>query len=166
MFNMMRIRAKLAVTLAIPLLALVGLSSFVVVLSAQQADDATRRADAIAEQVALATSALGPTGVIGALETERSSEVLVLVSANLSSMEGIGILAEPARARAETDAAVTQFHKTVAASPPSVQAIFGPAVTEVDKITAIRQFSDTSDSPRKIPNPTAQKTYADYSQII
>jgi signal transduction histidine kinase len=167
MFNMMRIRAKLAVTLAIPLLVLVGLSSFVVALSSQKADDAARRSQEIAEQVALASSALGPGGVVSAMQTERNSAILTMVGIDVDALGSgaDGSLKSPAAARKDTDAAMAQFRARMADSTPTVQAIFGPTVAEFDKVAGFRQAVDTS-TEKGLGTPISKQTYANYSGIV
>jgi signal transduction histidine kinase len=170
MFETMRIRAKLIVALAIPLLALVGLSTFVVALSSQQADDALARSQAIGDQVALATSALGPRGLIGALQTERNSEALTLAGVKEkqsggTSGQGSGVVASDT-ARDATDTAVAQFTATIADSTPAVREIFAPAVSALSALQGTRQTIDASTTPVSLKNPAMFDAYRAYSTMV
>jgi signal transduction histidine kinase len=169
MFDRMRIRVKLLLALAIPLLALVGLSSFVVALSDQQASDAAARADSIDYQVSLATASLGPQGVVGAIQTERNSEAIALAGVSIEDLGGeseeAGMVA-PGKARNLTDQAIASFKARVAGSPAAVQAIYRPAVDAVDTVPVIRNDIDTSTEAPGIDSLIARRTFKAYSAIV
>ena len=75
----MRIRTKLAIALAIPLVALIVVTTMLVGKYSDDADDAGERSAVISNQVELATASLGPTGIIGALASERNTEALDVI---------------------------------------------------------------------------------------
>jgi signal transduction histidine kinase len=168
-FNTMRIRAKLVLALAVPLLVVVVLAGVVVRSSAREADAAATRNAQISDQVALATSALGPQGVLGALQVERNAEALYLAGALDSRVEDAGetdAQVAPDEARRQTDVAARQFNRTIAQSTEAVRTIFQPAVAALTRIDQIRAGIDSSDSPRQFGNPATIASFTAYTEII
>jgi hypothetical protein len=143
MLDSLRIRTKLVVAVVIPLLALLGLSYVATSNARDRADEAEATASEIEEQVALATSSLGPGGLITALQEERNGESLDLIG--LIEVTG---RAGPAELRPLTDAAFETFTARIAASPAAVQEKYAPAIAAFDQIVDQRNQNDLYAGPR------------------
>jgi signal transduction histidine kinase len=167
-FNSVRIRTKLAGALAIPLIALVALSSFVVVLSVRDADAAEQRATQIRDEVALATSSLGPGGVLSAIQTERNSEAVSMLGVNVSqTVTNPGAVGDVRmQVRGLTDTAIKQFRDTMATSPPAVQAIYAPSLGVLDDVVGIRTAIDADKAPKVLGDPLVKDVYARYTTLV
>jgi hypothetical protein len=161
LFKHLRIRTKLAFALLIPLLALVASSSLVISAANQRAEDARAVADATTEQVALATAALGPSGILTALSNERTAEALALIGLDPKLMGGS---LDQSQTRQATDDAVQQFKTTIAAKPPAVRETYQKAIDNLTKLRDMRIISDAS-SLRTLENPDATKVYDQYSGL-
>jgi signal transduction histidine kinase len=167
-FHSVRIQTKLAATLAIPLVALVGLSVFVVSLSARDADAAEERADRAREEVALATAALGPNGVLNAIQTERNAIGVTMLgmdpSVNVSSVpDGQNV---PLALRGMTDEAVRAFRASVASRPQPVRDIYQPAIDVLDELPAIRTDIDNDPNPYGLTNPAVERVHQRYNEVV
>jgi hypothetical protein len=162
MFNSLRIRTKLAFALVIPLIALVVSSSLVVSAADRRARDASDEAAAVSEQVALATAALGPSGILTALSNERTSEAIVLIG--LDPMV-LGMGAPQADTRQATDQAAEQFRVAIAAKPKAVQDTYRSAIDGLAALREIRTRTDAS-TARALDNPDATAQYDAYSRLI
>src|SRR5690606_17537527 len=123
-FDSMRIRTKLAIALAIPLLALVVVTAVVVADSSEDADEAADRSTAIAEQVELATASLGPSGIIGTLASERNTEALSVIG----QLAVAGEESTPDGNRELNDEAIAAFKATIAGESETVRQAYQPAV--------------------------------------
>jgi signal transduction histidine kinase len=168
-FDSMRIHSKLAMALAIPLMALIAISGFVVVLSTDAADEAEAKAQDIRGQVEMATSAVGPTGVLSAIQTERNGEAVQLLGIDLAAVPGItdaGAVPGQTSLRAPTDKSIAEFKAAIAGSSQAVRDIFAPSVKVLDDISRIRADIDASTEPKGFGNPTSPKVYEDYTKIV
>jgi signal transduction histidine kinase len=168
-FDSVRIRTKLAMALAIPLIALVALSSFVVALSVNDANEAEQQAAKIRDQVTLATSSLGPGGVLSAIQTERNAEAVSMLGINIDTVTTTA----PAGAtnvrdgiRGLTDTAIKQFRDTMATSPQAVQDIYAPSLAVLDEVKAIRANNDIDRSPKSLGDPLVSGSYTRYTQLV
>jgi hypothetical protein len=132
----MRIRTKLAIALAIPLLALIVMSLVVVNEVATDADTAVARSTAIDEQVQLATASLGPGGVIDSLQNERNAGAISFIGLDADSTE------DPAAVRDLTDEAVTSFEAAIAKEPQVIRDAYQPAIESFGNIQAARNLAD------------------------
>jgi hypothetical protein len=167
-FDLVRIHTKLAAALAVPLLALVALSGFVVILSVRDADAAELRAERAREQVALATSALGPTGVLSALQTERNAAGVTMLGMNPT--DNVGELEEgvdvSVALRVLTDQTVEQFKANIGRQPESVRTIYQPAIAALDQLPGIRTDMDEDPNPRDLSNPVSPLIYDRYTGVV
>jgi predicted regulator of Ras-like GTPase activity (Roadblock/LC7/MglB family) len=161
-FNSLRIRSKLAFALLIPLLALVLSSSLVIAAANRRAQDASTEAAAVSEQVALATAALGPSGILSALTDERSAESVVLIGLDPKILGDFGTEAE---VRSATDRAAEQFRATIAQKPKAVRDTYQAALNELIRLRDIRARTDASKT-RAMGNPDAAAVYDSYSGLI
>ena len=163
MFDTMRIRTKLAVALVIPLIALIGLSGVAISASNEKADEAAARSATIEDQVALATSSLGPGGLVTALQAERNGESIDLLGlTELSGGDSIETL------RAATDVALTDFEAKIAAEPSSVQQVYAPALAAVATLGELRSNNDAYAGARNSTEglDTSNTSFLDYSDVI
>jgi signal transduction histidine kinase len=158
----MRIRTRLALALLVPLVALVVSSSLVISAADQRAQEASTAAAAVDEQVALATAALGPSGILGALNAERTGEALALIGLDPSVTGDTRTLVQ---IRTATNEAAEQLRTAIAAKPRAVQDTYAPALQALRAVTAIRSQSDLS-TDRTFSNPDATAAYDRYSVIV
>jgi signal transduction histidine kinase len=166
-FDSVRIRTKLAAALAIPLVALIGLSSFVVLLSVRDADEAEASAALIRDQVALATSSLGPGGVLSALQTERNSESVKMLGIDTTQFSTTaGGANVPEAVRGLTDTAITQFRSRMAEAPKAVQDIYATSLTALDAVALIRADVDKDPAPKTLGDPAVGAMYERYTTIV
>jgi signal transduction histidine kinase len=136
------IRRKLAVALAVPLTALVVLTVLEVVKTA-------RAADRIGEQTELAKSAIGPSGIITALQNERtwlSVELIGQEDAVNVPVQGYD------ETRAQTDAAIDSFRGEIAHRSPVVAEAFQPALDGLGGLDDVRADIDGDSGPHDLSN--------------
>ena len=165
MFDSMRIRTKLAIALAIPLIALIAMSFVVVNEAATDADAAANRASAIDEQVALATASLGPGGVIDTIQNERNSEAIEVIGMSGATEGG----ADPAENRRLNDQAIVDFKAALATKPQAVQDAYAPAVAELDRVNDARAQADGYAGERGLNEQAtvaAAQVFDQYSAVI
>ncbi|MEO6629568.1 MAG: ATP-binding protein [Aquihabitans sp.] len=163
MFDSMRIRTKLAVALVVPLVALAVLSLTAISASSTKADDASARAQITRQQVELATSSIGPGGVITALQAERNVTALEILGLRAT----LGELPVP-QVRATTDKSVVAFRATIADSSAAVQTAYQPALDALASLEKKRAAADDLGA-----NPTtasngklAAATYDELSKVV
>jgi HAMP domain-containing protein len=162
LFTTLRIRTKLAIALAIPLVALVASSSLIISGADQRARDASADAEAVAEQVSLATTALGPSGILTSLNSERTAESVALIGLEPSVL---GDTRTQDQIRLETDEAVRQFRAAIGTTPESVQLAYRPALESLHRLPVLRTQSDAS-TDRVIDNTVATTVYDSYTDLI
>jgi signal transduction histidine kinase len=136
------IRRKLAVALAVPLTALVVLTVLEVVKTA-------READKVGEQTELAKSAIGPSGIITALQNERTWLSVELIG----QVEQVNV---PVRGydetRAQTDAAIDSFRDEIANRNQVVAEAFQPALDGLDDLDDVRADIDADPGAHDLTN--------------
>src|SRR5689334_11259145 len=128
----MRIRTKLGIALAIPLLALLAMSFVVVNEASTDADAAAARAAAIDEQVQLATASLGPGGVIDTIQNERNGEAVAVIG--MSTNDESEANDDTGETRRLNDEAIAAFKSDLATKPQAVQDAYKPAVEALDRV--------------------------------
>jgi signal transduction histidine kinase len=152
------IRIKLAAALAIPISALLLVSALEVAQSAKEADQ-------VEEQTELATSAIGPGGLITALQNERNYGSVWLVG-----IEGAIELPVSSfdQAKDQLDASLAQFKDEMNRRGGSVKATYAKAVADVEaKLPALRKRVDTYKGERGANNTTyANPFYEGYMALI
>jgi hypothetical protein len=112
------IRLKLAAALSVPLLALTVVTLLEVAQSAREVDEVLEQAD-------LASSAIGPSGLITALQNERTWAAVDLV--NFAGDIAVDVQGYD-ETRADTDAALEAFSERIHATGGAVEAAYGPAL--------------------------------------
>ena len=128
------IRLKLAAALSIPLLALGVVTVLEVVKSVNDVSE-------VREQTDLAVSATGPSGVITALQNERTWPGVDLVGyagAVTVPVEGYE------QTRADTDEAIRQFRDLVTAKGGAIAAAYVPVLDQLDQLEQLRAEIDAN----------------------
>ena len=123
-----RLRLKLAAALSIPLFAL----GVVTVLEVVKSIDDGRE---VREQTDLAISATGPSGVITALQNERTWPGIDLVGLTARSR----CRSRATRTRAATDEAIRQFRDLVTSKGGAIAAAYVPALDQLDQLQQLRR---------------------------
>ena len=111
---------KLAGALAVPLLALVVVTSLEVVQSAREA----RR---VREQTVLAQATVGPLSLLSVLEDERNAAAVYTMGAE----EAVSLPVENnAQARQAVDAAISSFRAEINDRGGNIAVAYGPALEQ------------------------------------
>jgi signal transduction histidine kinase len=151
------IKVKSAAALTVPLVML-----FVVAgLEVTQASHQVRQ---VREQTELATSSIGPSGLVTALENERNYATMwmlgseTLVDLPVDSIE---------QSRRETDAAAAAFSDEVAEKGGDVERIYRPALDALRSLEEPRAVVDGFEGPRLIAeSPQTEAQWQGYSTLI
>ena len=152
------IKVKLAGALAVPLIALSIVSGLEVVRSLDQAEQVRRQTD-------LATAAIGPSGLITALQNERNFTGLWLLGADDLVDLPVSDMTE---ARNATDAAREAFAAEVEDKGAEVARIYGPALATLDEIAGLRAAVDAYDGPQVVTefNQVAEDSFLGYTDLV
>jgi signal transduction histidine kinase len=138
------IRLKLAAALSVPLLAL----AVVTALGVRSAT--TDRAD-VRGQTDLADAALGPEGVISALQNERSWAAVDLIGQNAVNVPVEGY----EETRAQTDRALRSLDESLSTKSDAVADAFEPVLASIPQLEGLRAEIDANVAavnPRTIEN--------------
>lgn len=151
------IRRKLAIALAVPLTALVMLTVLEMLQTA-------RAAARVSAQTELARAAIGPSGIITALQNERAWLGALLVG----QQDAVSV---PVRGtdetRAQTNAAIDAFRDEIARRDTVVREAFRPGLQDLDELDEIRAHFDTESGPRALSNiGTVDDAFARYTALI
>src|SRR5262245_29467808 len=152
------IRVKLAGALAVPLVALLIVSGLEVVRSLDRADKVRRQTD-------LATAAIGPSGLITALQNERNFTGLWLLGATDLVDLPVDDMTE---ARDATNAAREAFAAEIEAKGGQVARIYGPALAALDQVDQLRASVDAYDGPHIVTefNQVAEDSFVGYTELV
>ncbi len=157
MFRPTHIRTKLAVALAVPMVALVAVAGFEVIDSKAEVDRAK-------EQTNLAETSLGPGSLVVNLQNERNRAAIDLI--------GLGAAAELAvdtndEARAATDPSAVVFSEETNAHGGLVRDAFEPAWVAFEDLEDLRADIDAYDGPMDSTNEEfADEVFGRYTAII
>jgi hypothetical protein len=145
------IKVKLAGALAVPLIALMVVSGLEVARSLNHAEQVRRQTD-------LATAAIGPSGLITALQNERNFTGLWLLGADDLVDLPVSTLSE---ARTATDTAREAFAAEIEDKGEQVARIYGPGLAALDRLDALRASVDAYNGPRVVTqfNDTANQSF-------
>jgi signal transduction histidine kinase len=126
------IRQKLAVAVAVPLVALVVVTTLEVMASRRQADE-------VREQSRLAHATLGPDGLLAALQEEA-----LLASSTIAGVDpGEGLtVSNNEEARQQTDEAIDAFRRRTAEAGDRTTTAYAPALDGLDALAAVRESVD------------------------
>ena len=119
MARKLTIRTKLAAVLAVPLVMLAVFAGF-------QVNGAHERSDQLKTQAALATTAVGPSGVVDALVTERDFETYRVLGLEKKAV-GLGVKNSRA-AEDSTDGKVGDFRTNLGALGAGISGSYTPAL--------------------------------------
>ncbi len=152
------IKVKLAGALAVPLIALSVVSGLEVVRSLDRAEQVRRQTD-------LATAAIGPSGLITALQNERNFTGLWLLGATDIVDLPVSDMTE---ARNATDAAREAFAAEIEDKGDEVARIYGPGLAALDQIDQLRASVDAYDGPQIVTefNQVAEDSFLGYSDLV
>jgi signal transduction histidine kinase len=151
------IRTKLAVALAVPLLALIAVTVLEVVKTSSEVDD-------IGAQTELARSAIGPSGIITALQNERTWLAVELIgSAGQVTVPVEGY----EQTRAETDEAISAFRDDMERRSDTVTDVYSEPLAGLDALATVRRDIDASTLPRDPNNiEFAGQIFDRYTELI
>jgi signal transduction histidine kinase/CHASE3 domain sensor protein len=154
------IRTKLAGALAIPLTALLVVAVLEVVQSQRAAED-------VRDQASLATSSIGPNGLLTALMNERNFAGVYLLGFEDQLRLPVSSHDE---ARQATDQAIAVFRAEVADKRGEVERTYGPALDELDAMAELREYVDAYEGERSIAVAetveTADIAFDGYSDLV
>ncbi|HEY8525629.1 MAG TPA: ATP-binding protein [Acidimicrobiales bacterium] len=155
------IKIKTAIALSVPLGMMVAVAGLEVVQSSREVRE-------MREQTDLATAAIGPSGLITAIQNERNFTGLwllgseTLVNLPVNDME---------QARAATDQAYRAFRDEVARKGGDVARTYGPALEALEGehgLAAQRRLVDSYTGPRLVTqyNATADRSFNGYTLLV
>jgi signal transduction histidine kinase len=154
-FRTTHIRTKLAVALAVPLVALVALAGFEV-LSARRDVAATR------SQTELATASIGPGSLMAHLQNERNRTAIDLIGLDTDLP-----VANKDEARPPVDKAAAELRAELARHGADVRAAFAPAWKAYADLEALRTEVDAYTGPMDMSNDTmADQVFTRYTNVI
>jgi hypothetical protein len=131
------IRTKLAVALAVPLLALMAVTVLEVAKTSREVGE-------IARQTELAKSAIGPSGIITALQNERTWIAVDLIG----QQDAVQVPVEGyEETRARTDEAIAAFRDDLDRRGDTVSGAFQPPMDGLDALEEVRAEIDSSTTP-------------------
>jgi anti-sigma regulatory factor (Ser/Thr protein kinase)/methyl-accepting chemotaxis protein len=140
-----RIRTKLAVVLAIPLVILVGVSYLEVFSSLRQSQTVSTQTD-------LATISIGPDGLVSSLQTERNQAALQVLGFNSKVPLGV---ANAAQARRRVDRASVLFRDSLGRHSANAAGAYRQALTSLDKLAVLRAQLDGYHGAIGVTSPEA-----------
>jgi signal transduction histidine kinase len=151
------IRMKLAAALAVPL---IGLFFITVVEVAETAADV----DDVRAQTALARASVGPSGVITALQNERTWVVVELIGQENAVQPPVVGYDESRRL---TDEAITAFRDTLEGGSEAASDAYARALRGLDTLDDLRATIDANTAPRDLGNVgAANDVYQEYFALI
>jgi signal transduction histidine kinase len=168
-FEKVRIHNKVAVAMAIPLLALAGVSTVAVTAAAGDVRDAEAQADYVREQVALARAVTAPSSLLSTLQSERNAEAIRLLDQPVTTFTGQSdqsAAAVAAETRRLDDAAMAEFRTRVATWPARLQETYAPLLAGLDEVAAIRTASDGTPAGTVADAATVAAVTGRYTAVI
>jgi signal transduction histidine kinase len=153
------IRLKLAIALAVPLVALLVVAVFEAVQTGRERNDIRRQAD-------LAEAALGPGSLLSKLEDERNAAAIELLG--VENLLDLPVEDQPT-ARAATDAARAEFEQDLARLDAETRETYAPAIEGLGQLEELRAQVDGFSGPRDIQSVNDEETRANfdgYSSIM
>jgi methyl-accepting chemotaxis protein len=151
------IRLKLVAALAIPLLCLLTVIVAEVV-------ETTADLDEVREQTSMATAAVGPTGLMSALQDERNWASVELIGQTQSVTLRVTGYDET---RQNTDEAIAAFERDVTEKGGAVAAAYGPALDGLAELRELRGQIDGYTGARDLENTDfADVMFNGYAGVI
>ncbi|CAN5633596.1 hypothetical protein BH10ACT1_BH10ACT1_26220 [soil metagenome] len=152
------IRAKLALALFIPVLAMFAVSIY-------EVGRANSEVSAVRQDTDLAGAALGPGSLIRKLQDERNDSALTLVGLRDSASLPTKDLAGSQQA---VDEAAATFRAALAKSGPQAEAVYRSALESFEKTTGAlrKRMADRTGKPSLAQLPTSNEMWDGYSATI
>lgn len=152
-----RIRTKLAAALAVPLVALVGVSGFEAVQAADDASDVRSEAE-------LATVAIGPSSLTTELQNERNFTAIDLIGLSGSATLEVASVEE---ARERVDAAIADLEAFLRGRDETIGRAFAPAFEVLGSdLDSVRAAYDDYEGPKDLGNEAlADAVFEDFTSI-
>jgi signal transduction histidine kinase len=151
------IKTKAAAAMAVPL-------AMLFLVAGLEALQGTRQVREVRTQSDLATAAIGPSGLVTALQNERNYSVLWMIGTEnivdlpVDSFEG---------ARRATDDATAAFGAELERKGGDVERIYRPALASLDELRALRTEVDEYSGRRVVSrHPVVEGVWGRYSQIV
>jgi signal transduction histidine kinase len=156
-FRTTHIRTKLALALAVPLVALVAVAGFEVIDAASQVEDAR-------SQTELAESTIGPGSLVVHLQNERNRAAIDLIG--LGGAAELAVKDNP-EARSLTDPAVEQLREETGNRGELVREAFAPAWKAIEDLDDLRADIDAYVGPMDSTNEEfADAVFQRYTDIV
>lgn len=152
-----RIRTKLAGALAVPLVALVGISGFEAVEASEEADD-------VRAETELAFVSIGPSSLTTELQNERNFTALDLIGlAEAATLE----VSSVEEGRERVDAAVAELTSFLSSKDPVATEAFAPAFDALeDGLEETRELWDDYEGPKDLENqPLADEVFERFTAM-
>jgi len=151
------IRVKLVAALAIPLLCLLTVIVAEVVETSADLDE-------VREQTSMATAAIGPAGLMSALQDERNWASVELIGQTQTVTLRVTGYEETRR---NTDDAIAAFGRDVTEKGGAVADAYGPALEGLADLQALRAQIDEYTGPRGLDNTDfADVIFSGYATLI
>jgi signal transduction histidine kinase len=151
------IKTKAAAVMAVPLAMLFLVAGLEVAQSA-------RRVHEVRVQTDLATAAIGPSGLVTALQNERNYATMWMIGTEsivdlpVDSIDG---------SRRATDEALAAFSTEVERKGGDVERIYAPALTALRELSTVREQVDGYTGPRVISDdPVVEGSWHHYSRLV
>jgi signal transduction histidine kinase len=118
----------------------------------------------VRREARLATATDGPSGLLEALQDERSWAAVELIGQGGQVTVGVEGYDETRR---NTDEAIAGFESRLADEDPETVATFEPALASLESLAEVRQRLDDFDAPRGIENAEfGDEVFSDYGEMI
>src|SRR5688500_2594160 len=120
--------------------------------------------DEVREETRMATAAIGPSGLMSALQDERNWAVVELIGQTSSVTLRVTGYEET---RQRTDAAIAAFEREVTEKGGAVAASYGAAMERLADLEALRADIDGFTAPRSLDNnDSADLAFNRYAELI
>ncbi|MGC8626864.1 MAG: ATP-binding protein [Acidimicrobiales bacterium] len=169
MFQFRSIRSKIVAAFAVPVVVLVAVASLEVISSTSQVDK-------VDHEAALATTSVGPGGVVQALQNEREDAILSVLAAAKGLPAGLrgitpataGFASGPAEAELLTDRSLAQFENSVHNFGGQVASDYQNAITTINDylVPARRLWLHLAKGSLAGPASLEANVYQDYTSVI
>jgi len=156
-FRTTHIRTKVALALAVPVVALVAVAGFELLDAKTEVDEAT-------SQASLAEASIGPGSLVVHLQDERNRSAIDLIG--LGGAAELAVADNP-EARDLTDPAAVALRNETDRRAGVVASAFAPAWTQLEALDALRADIDAYDGPFDSTNEEfADDVFQRYTEII
>jgi signal transduction histidine kinase len=151
------IKTKAAAAMAVPLAMLFLVAGLEVMQGTRQVREVRTQSD-------LATAAIGPSGLVTALQNERNYSALWMIGTESIVDLPVGSIDESRRA---TDDAAAAFGAELERKGGEVERIYAPALASLDELRTLRTQVDEFPGPRVVArNPVVEGIWRGYSELV